>query len=180
MEGDTETPVSMVGRKVVPILQKEDGSYMPESMDIVNYIDQLNGKPQLTGQCDKFVETWCRDNTRTVFSLAIPRFTKADFKELTTGEARQAYIQREIKAFGDLDALIADSHQLTESLLSELTKIEPYLNDKTNVGLTDFYLFPLLNSLTVVKNFPFSRALGRYLEFVSTSCNVQLFTSKAL
>ena len=180
MEGDTETQVSMVGRKVVPILQKEDGSYMPESMDIVNYIDQLSGKPLLTGQCDKFVETWCRDNTRTVFSLAIPRFTKADFKELTTSEARQAYTQREIKAFGDLDALIADSHQLTEALLSELTKIEPYLNDKANVDLTDFYLFPLLNSLTVVKNFPFSRALGRYLEFVSTSCNVQLFTSKAL
>ncbi|WP_291971236.1 glutathione S-transferase N-terminal domain-containing protein [Candidatus Symbiopectobacterium sp.] len=31
MEGDVETPTLMVGRKVVPILQKEDGSFMPES-----------------------------------------------------------------------------------------------------------------------------------------------------
>nr|WP_244267479.1 glutathione S-transferase N-terminal domain-containing protein [Sodalis-like endosymbiont of Proechinophthirus fluctus] len=31
----------MVGQKMVPILQKNDGSYMLESIDIVDYIDNL-------------------------------------------------------------------------------------------------------------------------------------------
>lgn len=45
MEGDAETPTRMVGRKVVPILEKEDGTYMPESMDIVRYVDGLAASP---------------------------------------------------------------------------------------------------------------------------------------
>lgn len=49
MEGDVETPTRMVGRKVVPILQKEEGAYMPESMDIVHYVDQLDGTPVIKG-----------------------------------------------------------------------------------------------------------------------------------
>ncbi|XPE69107.1 glutathione S-transferase N-terminal domain-containing protein [Shigella boydii] len=29
----------MVGQKQVPVLQKDDSRYMPESMDIVHYVD---------------------------------------------------------------------------------------------------------------------------------------------
>nr|WP_303803540.1 glutathione S-transferase N-terminal domain-containing protein [Snodgrassella alvi] len=40
----------MIGEKMVPILQKEDGSYMPESLDIVAYVDSNYGKsPVLIG-----------------------------------------------------------------------------------------------------------------------------------
>ena len=37
---DEATPIGMIGSKQVPILQKEDGSFMGESLDIVRYIDQ--------------------------------------------------------------------------------------------------------------------------------------------
>ncbi|VTP68108.1 Glutaredoxin-2 [Leclercia adecarboxylata] len=56
MEGDVETPTRMVGKKVVPILQKEEGVYMPESMDIVHYVDQLEGSPVITGECDPAID----------------------------------------------------------------------------------------------------------------------------
>jgi len=68
MEGDVETPTRMVGKKVVPILQKEEGVYMPESMDIVHYVDQLDGSPVITGECDPAIDAWCKENTRTVFN----------------------------------------------------------------------------------------------------------------
>ena len=32
---DEATPIGLVGKKVVPILVKEDGTAMPESLDIV-------------------------------------------------------------------------------------------------------------------------------------------------
>lgn len=47
LNDDEKTPTSMVGKKVVPILQKQDGSFMPESMDIVQYIDNSDHKPLL-------------------------------------------------------------------------------------------------------------------------------------
>ncbi|MEB5748356.1 glutaredoxin 2 [Leclercia adecarboxylata] len=180
MEGDVETPTRMVGRKVVPILQKEEGAYMPESMDIVHYVDQLDGTPVIKGECDPLIEAWCKENTRTVFNLAIPRFTRADFQELSTPAAREAYTQREIKAFGDLEALLANSQACIDTLVDELAKIEPYLRARHPISITDFYLFPVLNSLTIVKAFPYPDYLSGYLDHVATSCNVPLFTDKAL
>ena len=50
---DEATPIGMIGSKQVPILQKEDGSFMGESLDIVRYIDQGRLKeevrPESTG-----------------------------------------------------------------------------------------------------------------------------------
>jgi len=180
MEGDVETPTRMVGRKVVPILQKEEGVYMPESMDIVHYVDQLDGAPVIKGECDPLIDAWCKDNTRSVFNLAIPRFTRADFKELSTPAAREAYTQREIKAFGDLDTLMANSQDYIDTLVAELGKIETYLRARNAISITDFYLFPVLNLLTIVKDFPSPDYLSGYLDHVATSCNVPLFTDKAL
>jgi len=180
MEGGVETPTRMVGRKVVPILQKEEGVYMPESMDIVHYVDQLDGAPVIGGECDPAIEAWCKENTRAVFNLAIPRFTRADFKELSTPAAREAYTQREIKAFGDLDALMANSQAYIDTLSGALSNIEAYMSARNPVSITDFYLFPVLNSLTIVKGFPYTEALCGYLDHISTSCNVPLFTDKAL
>ncbi|STR40036.1 glutaredoxin 2 [Klebsiella michiganensis] len=50
----------MIGQKMAPILQKDDSRYMPESMDIVHYVDKLDGKPLLTGPRNPAVETWLR------------------------------------------------------------------------------------------------------------------------
>ena len=49
---DEATPIGMIGSKQVPILQKEDGSFMGESLDIVRYIDQgrLKEEVRLVGQ----------------------------------------------------------------------------------------------------------------------------------
>ena len=44
---DEETPIKMIGAKQVPILQKDDGSFMGESLDIVRHIDEMAGKGRL-------------------------------------------------------------------------------------------------------------------------------------
>jgi glutaredoxin 2 len=48
LEDDTETMVRLVGKRRVPILVKDDGQPMLESMDMVAYIDNL-GAPILVG-----------------------------------------------------------------------------------------------------------------------------------
>src|SRR5471030_504503 len=59
LNDDEKTPISMVGKKMVPILQKQDGSFMPESMDIVNFIDKSDRKPLLTGQPTRPLRPGC-------------------------------------------------------------------------------------------------------------------------
>ncbi|MDX5629174.1 MULTISPECIES: glutaredoxin 2 [unclassified Brenneria] len=179
MEGDVETPTRMVGRKVVPILQKDDGSFMPESMDIVHYVDNISTPLIADKPVDAAIETWCKAASGVIFNLAVPRFTKADFKELATPEAREAYRLREEKAFGDLDALIADSPALIAEAQRKLTELEPLLADKQTIATTDFILFPLLRSLSIVKGIHFGPHVAGYLTRVSDAGKVDLLTAQA-
>jgi len=49
LNDDEETPKRLIGQKMAPILQKQDGSAMPESMEIVHYVDQQDGEPLIIG-----------------------------------------------------------------------------------------------------------------------------------
>ncbi|MCC9266155.1 glutaredoxin 2, partial [Bacillus velezensis] len=70
---DAATPERLIGQKMVPILQKDDGSYMPESMDIVHYIDNYDRKPLLTGSTNPAIAAWLRKVTEYTPRLIIPR-----------------------------------------------------------------------------------------------------------
>lgn len=65
LNDDAETPTRMVGQKQVPILQKDDSRYMPESMDIVHYVDKLDGKPLLTGKRSLPLKSGCARSMAT-------------------------------------------------------------------------------------------------------------------
>lgn len=180
LEGDVETPTRMVGRKVVPILQKDDGGFMPESMDIVHYVDGLSTPLIADKPVDAAIEAWCKDASGVIFNLAVPRFTKADFAELATPEAREAYRLREEKAFGDLEALLADSPALIAQAQRKLAELEPLLADSQGISTTDFILFPFLRSLSIVKGIQFGPHVAAYLKRVSDAGKVDLLTSQAL
>lgn len=78
---DEATPTRMIGQKMVPILQKDDSRYLPESMDIVHYVDNLDGKPLLTGKRNPAIEEWLRKVNGYVNQLLLPRFAKSAFDE---------------------------------------------------------------------------------------------------
>ena len=46
LDDDTDTMVNLVGRRVIPILVKDDGQPMLESMDMVGHIDGFDGCSQ--------------------------------------------------------------------------------------------------------------------------------------
>src|SRR5690242_10504566 len=57
LDDDTETMVSLVGKRQVPILVKDDGTPMLESMEMVRYIDNL-GASVLTGPERAEIALW--------------------------------------------------------------------------------------------------------------------------
>jgi glutaredoxin 2 len=48
LDDDTDTMVGLVGRRQIPILVKDDGEPMLESMDMVQHVES-RGEPVLTG-----------------------------------------------------------------------------------------------------------------------------------
>ena len=180
MEGDVETPTRMVGRKVVPILRRPDGSHMPESMDIVHYLDQSAAPALVQRGGDDAIDAWVERAWPLMLRLCVPRFTRADFRELATPAARKAFVARETRAFGDLQALLDDSDTLLAALRPLLDELEPLLATRGEAtDESDFRLFPLLRSLTIVKGIGFGANGRRYLDAISARCRVALFDDKA-
>jgi glutaredoxin 2 len=57
LEDDSGTMVDLVGKRVIPILVKDDGVPMLESMDMVAHIDAI-GDPVLTGPQRPEIAIW--------------------------------------------------------------------------------------------------------------------------
>lgn len=154
LSDDEITPTSMIGKKMAPILQKDDGSYLPESMDIVHYIDNLDGKPLLTGKTNPAIAAWLQHTATYVNKLLLPRFANADFEEFATDNARRYFSDKKQAASGDFAVLLADSADLIAQLEKDLATLSPLIQSSEAVNGTlsndDIHLFPLLRSLSIV------------------------------
>lgn len=173
MEGDAETPIRLIGKKAVPILRKEDGSRIGESLDIVRYLDSL-GPTALLAPQDPALDAWVKEVWPTALKLFIPRFVEGDFAEIATPEARQAYRQREERAFGELEMLREATPKLLASIQPMLEALAPLVAERKVLGINDITLWPVLRSLSIVREIEFPKLVRDYMERLSESCGVPL------
>ncbi|HGN1705042.1 TPA: glutaredoxin 2 [Providencia rettgeri] len=180
LDDDIETPTRMIGRKMLPILQKEDGSYLPESLDIVHYVDQLSEPKYATGQISPEVNHWSEAVSSVVYKLVAPYFTETDFPEISTAEARKAYIERTSKSYGSLEELKKETHTLLIELEPQMSLLDKWLDMREEVfNLDDFIIFPTLRSLSIVADLSFSTNIRNYMERVAKATNINLLFDKA-
>lgn len=173
MEGDADTPIRLIGKKAVPILERPDGSHMGESLDIVRYVDSI-GSSVLRAPVDEHLEAWVQRAWSPSLKLFIPRFTQGEFAELGTSEAREAYRVREERAFGDLNALMDSTPELLVEVNTLLRELAPQLGERRSTGMTDIVLWPVLRSLTIVKGIEFPEIVLRYIQRLAEKSEVPL------
>lgn len=154
LSDDEATPIGMIGKKMAPILQKDDGSYLPESMDIVHYIDNLDGQPLLTGKTNSAIADWLQRIGGYSIKLLLPRFANADFEEFATDSARQYFTYKKQASNGDFFEHLANSADLIAELETDFQALSGLIvaPDAVNGALSedDIHLFPLLRSLSIV------------------------------
>ena len=96
---DEATPIGMIGSKQVPILQKEDGSFMGESLDIVRYIDQGRLKEEVRPEVQAWLDKVGEYNNK----LVQPRMVKISLPEFETDEAKKYFIDKKEKSIGNFE-----------------------------------------------------------------------------
>ena len=106
LDDDTETLVSLVGRRVIPILVKDDGRPMLESMDMVKYIDAI-GEPLLIGPERSEIKLWADTVVDKTARLSQPRYPLLGLPEFATVAALDHYTMRKRKNLGDFVELRA-------------------------------------------------------------------------
>jgi glutaredoxin 2 len=178
LDDDSDTMIGVVGKRVIPILVKDDGQPMLESMDMVYYVDGIGGSI-LTGPQRPELANWAQEVIAKTAPLTMPRYPLLGLPEFSTAAALDHYNLRKRKAFGDFVELRANTRQYIKALMPELEKlgewIESPLAINGELSLDDIRVLPLLRSAAIVKGLQFPRKVREYFEYMMTRIGYQPF-----
>ncbi|MFC1045987.1 GrxB family glutaredoxin [Pasteurella multocida] len=184
LNDDEETPIRLVGKKVVPILVKEDGTAMPESLDIVKYIDTHYGEPILQTAVHPEIEALLAEITSYSNYLLMPRFVKLDLAEFATQSAIDYFTKKKTDYVGDFTQHFTNTPTYLARLTQDLEKLSALMMGETSLNqhlsFEDILVFPLLRNLTCVKGLRFPARLEKYIKRLSELSQVDLYTSQAI
>ncbi|QNS14299.1 glutaredoxin 2 [Mannheimia bovis] len=181
---DEATPVGLVGKKVVPILVKEDGTAMPESLDIVRYVDTHYGNPIITENIRAEIEEWANNLSKVYNHLLLPRFVKLDLAEFEKQSAIDYFVEKKTESIGDFAQNLAETDKYIATVqplideLSDLIKSEKALSGE--LSLEDIIVFPMLRNLTCVKYIKFPAKVLDYINKMAELSKINLYFAKAI
>lgn len=176
LNDDEETPIRMVGKKLVPILE-EDGRFMGESMDIVSHIDAL-GTPVLTGATRNEITEWIKAANGPCYKLFLPRAASAPLPEFATTSSRAYFIRKKEDGVGMFATLFAQTPELTAELNTHLAGLANLIQSPDAVNGTlstdDIHLYALLHSLSLIKGLEYPQTVEAYRQKMSILSGVPL------
>ena len=168
---DEETPLRLMGKKMLPIVEWDSGERMNESLDIMARLDSDNilGRELVTEEFNILLNQLAVP----LFKISMPHliWTK-EFNE----KSRNYFQRKKEKTRGSFLRLVAHQQEYLEELNRILAKIEPVLKNSTTyyasdkITLPDILLASHLWSLYIVPEFQFSPILHNYLQKVKKEC----------
>ncbi len=173
LDDDTETMVALAGKRVIPILTKDDGEIMLESMDMVRYLD-TQGEPIFTGPERPEIASWAEGFVSKTAPLTMPRYPLLGLQEFATVAALDHYTLRKRKAFGDFVELRANTRRYIGELMPSLQALDGWIESplaiNSALSLDDIRVLPLLRSVAVVKGLRFPPKVRDYFETMMDRC----------
>lgn len=176
LDDDSETMTALVGKRQIPILVKDDGKPMLESMDMVKYIDGL-GEPILTGPERPEIAACADAMAAKTAPLTWPRYPLLGLPEFATVATLDHYTVRKRKALGDLVELRAKTRDYLRELMPHLEKLDALIESSRAINgalsLDDVRVLPLLRSAAVVKGLRFPDKVRGYYETMMAAIGYQ-------
>ncbi len=174
---DEETPVQMIGQKMLPILEIEPGKYLPESLDIIDFLAErshftLYRNQSLETQVEKFLTGIRKPN----YGLSMPRWVKAPLKEFASASARDYFIAKKNRSIGDFEQALANTDTFKKALTEELqhhAKLFKQLTQQPK-SLAAIVLFSGLYGITYVENFDWPTAAKDFMQTVAETSGLAL------
>ena len=183
---DEDTPIRLIGAKQLPILQKEDGSHMGESLDIVRYFYRQDSSA-LDEAVRPEIQAWVEAFGDWGYRLIMPRDVQLGLPEFAA-ESSVAYFKAKKEAF-----LEASFEQLLQETPRYLVQAQEALHvldglivpnadyvNSTHLSMEDILVFPLLRNLSMVKGVAYPDNVAHYVRAMSQATQIPLFFDRAV
>ncbi len=183
LNDDEETPIKMIGQKVVPILEIAPNQFMGESLDIIEYLCQKNNINLEKNQEEiDTVLDFIKENRITLYQLSMPRWSQIRFEEFKTQSAIDYFVNKKSQYIGEFQEAIKNTQQLEKSLFEVLeTNSGLFIKcqDKSK-SLAAILLYAGIWGVTSVKNIKLPVQTQQFLQKMSESCGVATLESVAI
>ena len=186
LNDDEETPIGLIGAKLVPILIKDDGSPMGESMDIVRYADGLSGEILFAEPREEDhapLAEWISSTGMLFREMLFPRWVDAPIEEFATESARAYFTRKKTETIGDFKAALERTAELKPVMEEALIALSPLIKSVEGVhgalSLDDVDLFGHLRGVTLIKGLSIPANVRAYIDQHAASGKVDLYDAVA-
>ena len=167
-DDDSDTMVGLIGKRQIPILLKDDGKPMLESMDMVKYIEGLGAAGSGRAATSRDRRNGPIRRVAKTAPLTMPRYPLLGLPEFATPAALAHYTARKFKTYGDFTELRSHTREQIRELVPKFDELDALIESPQAVNGTlsmdDIRVLPLLRSVAVVKGLAFPRRVRDYFE----------------
>lgn len=183
---DEDTPIRLIGAKQLPILQKEDGSHMGESLDIVRYFYRQDSSA-LDEAVRPEIQAWVEAFGDWGYRLIMPRDVQLGLPEFAA-ESSVAYFKAKKEAWleasfeqllQETPRYLAQAQEALRALDGLMAPNADYANGK-HLSMEDILVFPLLRNLSMVKGAAYPDNVVHYVRAMSQAAKIPLFFDRAV
>ena len=183
---DEDTPIRLIGAKQLPILQKEDGSHMGESLDIVRYFYRQDSsaldeavRPEIQAWVDEFGDWGYRLIMPRDVQLGLPEFAAESSVAYFKGK-KEAWLEASFeKLLQETPHYLAQAQEALHALNGLIAPNADYVNG-THLSMEDILVFPLLRNLSMVKGAAYPDNVAHYVRTMSQAAKIPLFFDRAV
>ena len=183
---DEDTPIRLIGAKQLPILQKEDGSHMGESLDIVRYFYRQDSsaldeavRPEIQAWVDAFGDWGNRLIMPRDVQLGLPEFAAESSVAYFKGK-KEAFLEASFEQLlQETPRYLAQAQEALRVLDGLIAPNADYVNG-THLSMEDILVFPLLRNLSMVKGAAYPDNVAHYVRAMSQATKIPLFFDRAV
>ena len=183
---DEDTPIRLIGAKQLPILQKEDGSHMGESLDIVRYFYRQDSsaldeavRPEIQAWVDAFADWGNRLIMPRDVQLGLPEFAAESSVAYFKGK-KEAWLEASFEQLlQETPRYLAQAQEALHALNDLIAPNASYANG-THLSMEDILVFPLLRNLSMVKGAAYPDNVAHYVRTMSQATQIPLFFDRAV
>ena len=181
---DEATPIRLIGAKQVPILQKPDGSYMGESLDIVRHINAQASQP-ISETIRPEIQAWADKVGEYYNQLLFPRSIQLGLPEFATPSAVVYFIRKKEAQIGTGIAQMLDKMpellaQIHDDLQTLASRIHANALNGSEISMEDIIIFPMLRNLSMVRDIQFPPIVRDYIANMAERSRVNTYFDRAV